>query len=60
MLGFHWLKEERMNNKENKNIVDNKPKENNLTPPKNFNPRISKANLNDERFFAFEAQKSHH
>lgn len=28
--------------------------------PKKFNPRVSKVDISDERFFAFEAQRSHH
>lgn len=27
---------------------------------KKFNPRIENSDSNDERFFAFESQKSHH
>lgn len=29
-------------------------------PKKEFNPRIQEVNVNDERFFAYESQKSHH
>lgn len=40
------------------NSKENKKKE--LKIPHKFNPRILKVDMKDERFFAFESQKSHH
>ena len=31
-----------------------------LNTPKSFNPRFTEVNVKDERFFAFESQRSHH
>lgn len=44
-----------------KEAEHNEIKKDKLEVPKNeFNPRMTEIDPNDERFFAFESQKSHH
>ena len=49
-----------MNLNENKIIKKEVKKNKEFEVPKKFNPRVSKVDISDERFFAFEAQRSHH